>query len=313
MTSLALLHLVRAANEPEAFKAFVASYRRYPAGSPHEFILIYKGFQNERDIAAYEAMLDGHPHRKLLVSDEGYDLNAYFTAASHFEHDHFCFLNSYSTLQVSNWLAKLMDALQEPQPPSDRTESDTRQASDRRGEKGVGLVGATGSWQSIFTHYQELQRTEPPLPVHKWGHQFIRSLRIRYRYPPFPNPHIRTNGFLISRDLMRSIRFRPPRNKDEAYQFESGRDSLTRQVLNGGYQVRIVGRNGIAYPPDAWACSNTFRQCDQGNLLIADNQTRIYQESDIETRQKLARICWGDQAHTTGPETVAPEDEVDSR
>ena len=50
---------------------------------------------------------------------------------------------------------------------------------------GVGVAGATGSY--------EAPRTINPLRSRRW--------------PRFPNPHIRTNGFILERSLMQSLRW----------------------------------------------------------------------------------------------------------
>ena len=45
-----------------------------------------------------------------------------------------------------------------------------------------------------------------------------------------------------------------------------------------------------------WAEGDVFWQGTQSDLLVADNQTRIYQRANPESRFMLARYAWGDQA-----------------
>jgi hypothetical protein len=131
----------------------------------------------------------------------------------------------------------------------------------------VGLVGATGSWEAPKT------------------------LKVWKRWPRFPNPHIRTNAFMLDRDLMTSLRWPVVKDKRAAWQLESGRDGVTRQVQARGLRVLVVGRDGV-FGPEEWPGSGTFRADDQGNLLVADNRTRDWEGADEEGRAILSRLAW---------------------
>jgi GT2 family glycosyltransferase/tetratricopeptide (TPR) repeat protein len=130
----------------------------------------------------------------------------------------------------------------------------------------VGLVGATGSFESL------------PDP----------------QFPPFPNTHLRSNGFMIDRELFRSLLADTViRDKRDTYLIESGPVSLTRKVLAQGLNVMVVGRNGRGYPPKWWPSSDTFRQSSQQNLLIGDNHTRTYMAASWEEKRILLNLAWG--------------------
>ncbi|QEE39055.1 MULTISPECIES: hypothetical protein [unclassified Methylobacterium] len=132
----------------------------------------------------------------------------------------------------------------------------------------VGLVGASGSFESL-----QLPGLEVEL---------------------FPNPHLRTNGFALRRTVLLDL-FRDYLigSKLDAYAFESGRSSLTRRITARGYDVLVVGRNGRGYPPLWWPASDTFRQGRQDNLLIADNQTRRFDDALAPEKSMLLRLAWG--------------------
>lgn len=140
------------------------------------------------------------------------------------------------------------------------------------GDPGVGAVGATGSYESARS---------------------INPLRRR-RWPRFPNPHLRTNAFMLARELMVRLRWPEPRTKSQAWELESGRGGFTRQVWARGLRTLVVGRDGTGYAPPEWPRSATFRSGGQANLLIADNRTRQWQEADPDLRARLSRLAWGD-------------------
>lgn len=135
------------------------------------------------------------------------------------------------------------------------------------GQGGAGLVGATGSFES-----------RQPLAS----------------FPAFPNAHLRSNAFMIDRELFRTITDGVAfESKSDAYLFESGPRSMTRKVLERGLEVLVVGRNGRGYAPRWWPSSGTFRQGAQGNLLVADNQTRAYDAMTWEEKLEFSQRAWG--------------------
>jgi len=81
--------------------------------------------------------------------------------------------------------------------------------------------------------------------------------------------------------------------KRGAYLFENGKNSLTQRILRMNLEVLLVGRDGHSYRKEEWSRSKTFRLDNQQNLLVADNQTRQYDQADLETRKHLTRAAWG--------------------
>ena len=130
-----------------------------------------------------------------------------------------------------------------------------------------GLVGATGSYETMH------------LPG--WHR--------------FPNHHIRSNAFGIKRDVLLDLKFSIPKDKFDCYQFESGPMSLTNRMkkLYPSWIPLIIGKDGIGYGEDEWEISSTYRIRNQENLLIADNQTRAYQNAEPKERERLSRLAWG--------------------
>jgi hypothetical protein len=110
----------------------------------------------------------------------------------------------------------------------------------------------------------------------------------------FPNPHLRSNAFCIERplfiDCSADLKIG---EKLDAFLFESGPRSITRQIVNKGRRVAVIGRNGRAYGPRWWPFSKTFRQCIQSNLIVADNVTRAYDRADRIEKVRLAAMTWG--------------------
>lgn len=113
-------------------------------------------------------------------------------------------------------------------------------------------------------------------------------------FPVFPNPHIRSNGFMVPRQRM--LEFPPGsiRTKMDACAFESGADSLTNRVRREGLAALIVGRDGIGYDMKEWCSSKTFRCVYESNILLSDNQSRMFRRMTPGARATHLRITWGD-------------------
>lgn len=131
----------------------------------------------------------------------------------------------------------------------------------------VGIVGASGSFEA------------PMYP----GQNNI----------SFPNVHIRTNGFLIRReDFLKAHEGRSFATKEAVHLMEHGAAGLTRSILDSGRYPLVVGKNGRGYAPPFWAISETFRQGNQENLLILDNQTNYFKHAPFAMKHQLFHLAW---------------------
>jgi hypothetical protein len=303
---LCIVHLVRAQNGIEPLRQFLESYRANPGGVKHDLLIVLKGFSGPDSIMEYTRLLKSVDHSVINISDEGVDITAYFFVVKQYAKDYkyFCFLNSHSVLLDKDWLKKLYENISKP---------------------GIGLVGATGSWESnssnVYASFRRKVRTligikdrtssigmgvRTHLPVDnsfsKAVFGLVRSVWINFQFliyfKPFPNQHIRTNAFMISGIQMISLEKKKQtvKSKMDAYRFESGKDSLTRRILEKGLKVIVVGKNGIGYEKEKWLDSNTFRASKQENLLVGDNQSRDYQSAPNERQSYLRSITWGKSA-----------------
>jgi hypothetical protein len=121
------------------------------------------------------------------------------------------------------------------------------------------------------------------------------------RFDPFPSYHVRTNAFLVPRDVIRAVRTWSFETKLDAWRFESGRRCLLRQVERMGLSAAVVGADGEAYEKRRWHESNTFWQSQQQNLMVEDNQSRDYRDGDADRRLFLSLLAWGEVANPAMP------------
>jgi hypothetical protein len=249
---VAIVHLLWAPLGVEPLHRFVAAYKAHPAGQAHRLIIVYNGFAPGATMDQWHEALTDVRHEDLPLASRMLDLAAYHEAVEASDAEVFCFLNSYAEPLVRDWLRLLVGHLNDPT---------------------IAAVGASGSYESIHT-------TSHPLT------------RIRKRgIPAFPNPHLRTNAFAARREQVMQVQWPTITSKLDALRFESGPQSLTRQLQSFGRAV-VAGRDGHAYDVAAWQQSNTFRWGNETNLLVSDNRTREYLAASGEQRADLERRAW---------------------
>ncbi|HEV3136440.1 MAG TPA: hypothetical protein VGZ26_01025 [Pirellulales bacterium] len=323
---LAVIYLARQAEGIDPLNRFVRSYQSHEAGAPHDLVVLYKGYQPTPKFDQARAVFAGLPHQAIEIDDNGFDIDAYFTAARRINHSLVCFLNTYTAIAASGWLAAL-----------------DRQASKSH----VGVAGAMGSFESVSSSslfIQEIvQRCLSPsykgnattnyyfdfvlsgrggqMPARggSWPQSVRAAVRRRLirvckvvrahlytprlssahsaqlsRFPSFPNPHIRSNGFMMSRERFLETGFPAMSSKWDAYAFESGSDGLTARLRRQGWATVVVDRTGQGYDVDAWCQSGMFRIGTQRNLLLSDNQTRMFAGLAPGHQATVERMTWGD-------------------
>jgi hypothetical protein len=273
MPEVALVYLARARSGLESLRRFLRSYEQHRGGLDHDLVVVFKGFSRPAELEDWRAALSRFPHRAIHMSDFGFDVRAYSLAARQLPHTHLCLVNSFSEPLTPDWLGILHRHVVQP---------------------GVGAVGSTGAWTSIYSIVEHEIATGATLP-------FFRRLVLRFKlpinrraYPPFPNPHLRSNAFIISRDLMNRVWPGFVATKRTAYHWESGRQGFTRRIEALNLRFLIAGKDGRAFAPDEWPRSGIFLQGRQENLLVSDNQTRGYDQADAAKRRQLSIFAWGE-------------------
>ena len=286
---------MRLANGFEPFEAFMTSYEAHAPGREHDLVLLFKGFAAAREAAPYLERAAASRPRALHVEDAGLDLGAYLTAAERLEHRLVGFVNSFSEVLADDWVQRLCDPLGD----------------------GAGAAGATGSWGSGLSYklyqagvpggYADVFQERRPVRVamHEIGGGTYRGDLIHYvgnlayllrdcrHLSLFPAVHLRTNAFVIERELLLSLRTGRLSTKRATYRLESGRGNLTAQLTALGRPPVVVDRHGAVRHAAEWPQADVFWQDRQADLLVADNQTRRYATSPPHHREVLSRFAWG--------------------
>jgi hypothetical protein len=291
-----VVYLLRIDEGREPVETFVNAYAKYVAGIAHHLLVLRRGFETDGSWAQFAALFGekGIRHDVLDVPVEGYDLGAYQQVVETLNDDYFCFMNTFSEVLSDGWLEHLYRSAR---------------------LSGVGLAGSTGSYESVYSAEIAGRSWRARLSGGRWRsaiHEYRKVSRLRRQYPAFPNPHVRTNAFLVRRNVAKVLHWGPYRSKDDTRRSESGRHGLSHQAEILGLRNVVVGRDGVVYEVEDWPSSWTFRSGGQSNLLVADNQTRAYEGGTSEERLRLGLLAWGTryEAFTAESESRAGADRL---
>ncbi|MBR0823518.1 hypothetical protein JQ627_36945 [Bradyrhizobium liaoningense] len=268
------------------------------------------------------------------MSDDGFDINAYAKAAAQLPHRHVVFLNTFSEITSDNWLRKLHSAFADPavgiagatgsyESPLSSMKNvqkgwwlfqneripipDGFQRLFRAIRTGLPKQLATKVVATAISHFAARSSRHDCTLDDKfetyWANEIGPggALARLNDMPAFPNPHVRTNAFMIERQVFLDTLPESIETKNDSYLFESGSDGLTRRILRRGLRVVVVGADGRAYAMDEWAESGTFRLGDQRNLLVKDNQTRAFQNMNAAEQRAFTTMTWGDDQSSRRP------------
>jgi len=251
-SEIALCYIARGADDGwrESVRRFVRSYSAFEAGVEHRLSVVFKGFENQEALDEASDLLGKLSFDSYTFRDDAFDIGAYIKWGKAVSEDRVCMLNTASEILCENWLKKMSDNLNAPN---------------------VGLVGASGSYESLN--------------------------KIHHSFPDFPNVHIRSTAFMLRTELFKKITSDIRiSDKMSAYQFESGADGLTARVAKMGLETLIVGKNGRGYSPEWWTLSDTFRQSRQLNLMVGDNQTRAFDAMMWSEKLVMTQQTWNNSS-----------------
>jgi hypothetical protein len=256
---------------------FFESYNKFKPTINHDLVILVVGKFDNCDNKVLKDFISLYQiNATVIISPKKFDIGSYFYVSSVLKNKYILFLNSYSRFKQSDWLEKLSTSV--------------------LGED-VGVVGCTGAWSDFGGNH--LYRGRNPINlIYSW-------IIFRYNFYPKIGPHLRTNAFMIERNLFQSLEYYSPKpywffyfiygfneSKLKSFCFEHGMKSMTNQLLSKGYKILIVGKNGIEYPIERWIESDTFWIGGQENLLIGDNQTDYYSNASLLSRNEFTKKAW---------------------
>lgn len=111
----------------------------------------------------------------------------------------------------------------------------------------------------------------------------------------FPNPHIRTNSFLIKRSLFLEYASTQkfPQTKEDTWALEHCSNSLSNYILKKGYRISVVNADGEVFSLAEWDKSRTYATPDADKPILTDKWARKYYTADETLKLKIEMVNWG--------------------
>ena len=252
----------------EYLKKFLDCYTKFKSGAKHKLLICFKGFNNYNEIENWKNILKCDFIEFFEKSEKNdFDIGSYYRIAEYYPDNLILFLDTHTRMNCDNWLKIFLDNY-----------------SDKR------LLGSTGSYASItsqFFGFYYLQHSK--IQQLWWGLHHLKNFQL------FPNPHIRTTGFLLKGSELLELNFKREKfiRKIDTNYFESGRKNITKQLQKKGYKIGIVNADNVFFSVEDWKKSNTYCLNKQDKLVFKDNRTDEFERSSPEMKKKMSKFCWG--------------------
>jgi hypothetical protein len=208
VTEVCVAHLVWGPLGLGPVEDFAAAYRRHAAGCAHRLVVGFNGVAGAAERARLEAPFAGVAHDTFAMRRPRRTSRIYCGRAADAA-DYVCCLNSYSTPLADGWLAALSARPTAPASAWSARPARGRATTPRR--SGAARAPAARAVAP------PLGRVGRPRRAPDGAGRTPRAAR-----GTVPNPHIRSNAFMLRRDLFLSLRAGAGTKRD-AERFESGR------------------------------------------------------------------------------------------
>jgi hypothetical protein len=266
MKNITVCYLFTKFDKLNSFYQFLKNYKKFRPGLNHNLLICYK-LVNVDMIKIFEAKLRKIPHTEYLDTSplNDYDFGSYYRVCKSYPNKKIFFLNAKSYPIKHNWLKIISKSY-----------------------KNNSFVGTSASYESQLTSLN-LKK------FYKIFSFLINFIHLKKRFNSFPNPHIRTSGFLInSNNFIDFYKKKFCKNKLDAWSIESGKDSITNYFKSKKYPLFIVNSDGISFNEKDWKKSNTFNYQKQDKSIISDTHTRKYLKLNHHRRLISQFNTWGE-------------------
>ena len=244
---------------------FVRNYKRYNSGYQHSLLICFK-LMNSIQINFFKNILNNIKYIEYIDSSKlnDFDFGSYKRVAKLYPSHVIFFLNSHSYPIKKNWLKII----------SKHYRNNT-------------ILGTTASYESAFSSLR-LKK------FYKIISYMFRFYKFKNTFKAFPNPHIRTSGFLIKgSDFISFIKNKKINNKEDAWSIESGLNGLTNFFKKKKYNIFVVNSDGVKFTENSWKLSETYVYLKQSKSLISDKHSRKYLKLSARDKLYSSNISWG--------------------
>jgi len=304
-------YAIREADGVNALVDFLASVDRYKISSQSKIVIALKesseSFFDEVANHVQKAQKKNLRIQLAVIPSGGFDIGTHYYVASHFKCEVIVFMTATSRANVKNWDSFLLKKFREPDvgvvgcmQSSESLKSSYMEiltvmikmkfhiTLNKRDLLILNARGMTLKKRKIQFSDNRITKllvnliTFLTLYFYKKEEPF----RFLHHFPDFPNPHLRTTGFAIRRELFLSVFTESPKDKGDAFNYESGYGSLTRRCTTLGWKLLVVNMRGHYYNLEDTNTQTLFRYT-KGDSIVTDKESRRFHQLSIATQKKL--------------------------
>lgn len=265
MNKIIVCYLFTCFDENKSFEKFIENYNKYNPGIDHSLLICFKMLK-EKDILMIKNYLKNTNCTLFIDPNEtnDFDFGSYKRVAQLHNDKRILFLNSHSYPVCDNWLYMLIN--------NSNINS---------------LVGTSASNESMFDAFKLKKK-------YKIFSYIIKKIILKKKFHSFPNPHVRTSSFLIYGQLFLDYMINKNiKSKENAWEIESGKNSLTNYFKQKNYPVYIINSDGKQFTEANWMRSETYCYLNQSKSIISDKHTRKYLTLSEKDRISSQIKVWG--------------------
>jgi hypothetical protein len=266
MNNIIVVYLISTYDDKQNLKKFINNYLEFSAGSDHELIICFKNFMSN-DIIFKTPELNQIKYTKYIDNNDfnDYDWGSYQRISKYYINKIIFFMNCHSRPLVKNWL-KLFEINYSKN----------------------SLLGSGGSFESMVNSAIKGNHTESKFK------SIIYTISNFLDFPLFPNPHIRSNCFMISAKDFLELKLNNANkfNKKGTWINESGRNGMTNQLKKKKFNIYVINSDGKKFEERDWHLSETYALKNQSKLIISDKFSSIYSKLSIKEKKNFQNCIW---------------------
>ena len=266
MNKFIVVYLISAYDNRENLKQFINNYLKFDAGSKHELVICFKNFDKQDDIFKigelklinYTEFLDNNKFND-------YDWGSYRRISKKYYDKIIFFMNCHCRPLVNNWL---------------------RHFKNNYTEKT--LLGPAGSYESMVNSALKGKHSKSKIK------SIFYAISNLVDFPLFPNPHIRSNCFMISASNFLDLKLNKfyKYKKKGTWINESGRMGMTNQLKRKKFNIYVINSDGNKFKENEWQKSDTYALNKQSKLIIEDKFSLIFKNKKDNERLNFQNSIW---------------------
>jgi len=267
MKDILVVYLISTYDKREYLVDFLNHYINFKSGAKHELLICFKNFKTDDKIFKYKKLKLVN-YIKYLDNNNfnDFDWGSYKRIAKKYKDKIIFFMNCHSYPIKNKWLSYFVNNYEENT-----------------------LLGPAGSFESMVNSSLNGVHTKNKFK------SYLYALSNFLYFPLFPNPHIRSNCFMISSknflNLNLNIKFK--NKKIGTWINESGRKGMTNFFKKKKFKFFVINSDGKKFEDTEWSLSQTYACDNQSKLIISDKFSRNFEKAELKEKEKIKKYVWG--------------------